>query len=68
MAEPVTLYKGDEEITIHAPSEVQRLQGDGWDLVRPIAPAEKTDRGEGKAQAKPAPATKRRRKTAASKE
>lgn len=67
MAEPVTLYNGEEEFTTHAPSEVIRLQGEGWKLNRP-APTESGGRGKGEAEkpAKPAPATKRRRKTAAS--
>lgn len=35
MAEPVTLYKDDEALTIAAPSEVKRMLGDGWSLQKP---------------------------------
>ena len=30
MAEPVTLFRDDEQITVHAPSEVRRLVAAGW--------------------------------------
>ena len=30
MAEPVTLYKGTETITVVAPSEARRLFSEGW--------------------------------------
>lgn len=32
MAEPVTLFRDDEQITVHAPSEVRRLVSAGWGL------------------------------------
>ena len=58
----MTLYKGEEEFTTHAPSEAKRLQGDGWSLTRPDSSTE--DRGEAKAEKKPAkPAPAKRRKS-----
>ena len=35
MAEPVTLYKNDDKLTVNAPSEVKRLIADGWSLDKP---------------------------------
>lgn len=35
MAEPVTLYKGRQEMTVHSPSEAKRLMGEGWTLDKP---------------------------------
>jgi hypothetical protein len=64
MAEPVTLYKGEEEFTTHAPSEAKRLEGEGWSLSRPDPSTE--GRGEAKAEkkpAKPAPVKRRRKST-----
>lgn len=36
MAEPVTLFNADEQVTVHAPSEVRRLVAAGWGFV--VAP------------------------------
>jgi hypothetical protein len=36
MAEPVTLYKDDQVMIVHAPSEVVRLRGEGWQETPPV--------------------------------
>ena len=32
MAEPITLYRDGDELTIYAPSEVKRMMAEGWTL------------------------------------
>lgn len=60
MAEPVTLYKGEDEQTVAAPSEVKRLLADGWTLDKPAPKPEPKSEPEPEADEKPA--TKRGRK------
>lgn len=42
MAEPVTLYKGNDAQTVYAPSEVQRMVAEGWTLAKPTPQPEPT--------------------------
>lgn len=32
MSEPITLYRGDETLTVYAPSWAKELQSEGWTL------------------------------------
>lgn len=56
MAEPVTLYKGKDEQTVAAPSEVKRLLADGWTMEKPAPKPEPEPEADEK------PAAKRGRK------
>lgn len=46
MSEPTTLYKGKDELTVYAPSEVKRLLADGWSTEKPAASPKKAGKGK----------------------